>query len=211
MAAIVLYTAAGGDPTIITWPDVGPPYERWTFTAGTALAVAGLIGYGDGSITFEDGRTFPQKTSQGSTFYHCCYELTPYQRPVPLPPEPTSPTPPIIPPPVVIPPAVNSNTFSLDTGATLPTGFVVGTMTATNNPTSWLITAGAGYFAIDNSGVITLTAAGAINLANQTGTAILTVQASNSGGSGSGMAWINYQPAPFVAPSVPTGLTVTPM
>jgi hypothetical protein len=69
MTAVVLYTQAGSDPATITWPDVGPLRERWTFTSGTPLAVADLIGYPrDGSITFAGGRAFPQRTPQGSTF-----------------------------------------------------------------------------------------------------------------------------------------------
>jgi hypothetical protein len=49
-------------------------------------------------------------------------------------------------------------------------------------------------------------------LVHQTGTEILAVQATNAGGSGSGTATINYQPATqTVPPSAPTGLTLTPM
>jgi hypothetical protein len=56
---------------------------------------------------------------------------------------------------------------------------------ATNNPTSWALTAGdsAGYFAI-----ITVTATGASGLA--AGSYTVTIQAINSGGSGSNSATI---------------------
>jgi hypothetical protein len=40
--------------------------ERWIFTAKTLVVMNGR----DGSITFSDGRAFPQKTSQGSSFIH---------------------------------------------------------------------------------------------------------------------------------------------
>jgi len=70
MSAKVLYTKGGSDPTVLVWPDKGPWYERWSFTSGTALVIQGLIGYGDGSITFADGRLFPPVTAQGSTMVH---------------------------------------------------------------------------------------------------------------------------------------------
>lgn len=70
MAAKVLYTKKGNDPTTITWPDAGPPSERFTLTSGTPLVIAGLIGYGDGTFTFPDGRRVPGLTSQGSTLVH---------------------------------------------------------------------------------------------------------------------------------------------
>jgi hypothetical protein len=215
MSALVLYTPAGGDGTRMLWPPSGPEHERWTFVAGTPLAIDELIGYGDASITFEDGRAFPQHTPAGSSFYHCVYEDGPYPRPVALPPEPM-PTPPA-PPPVINPPVVSNATFSLDSGATLSTGQVVGTMAATNSPSGWTITAGnsAGNFAIDTSGAVLVAAAGVMGLHNQTGTAILTVRADNAGGSGLGTATVNYQPATpppvFVPPSAPTGLVATPL
>ena len=72
MGAKILYTKQGSDPATLTWPPSGPPYERWTFTSGTPLNVTALIGYGDGSITFADGRAFvPVPVSnQGSTLVH---------------------------------------------------------------------------------------------------------------------------------------------
>ena len=70
MSAKVLYTKAGSDPTTITWPDSGPPSQRWTFTSGTALVIPDLIGYSETFTTFADGRLFPPLTSQGSTLKH---------------------------------------------------------------------------------------------------------------------------------------------
>ena len=69
MAAKVLYTQKGSDPTTLVWPPAGPPHQRWTFTSGTALVIPELIGYRD-FITFADGRLFPPVTSQGSTLVH---------------------------------------------------------------------------------------------------------------------------------------------
>jgi hypothetical protein len=70
MAAKILYSKGGSDPTTLVWPDKGPWWERWSFTSGTALLIQDLIGYGDGSITFADGRQFPPVTVQGSTLKH---------------------------------------------------------------------------------------------------------------------------------------------
>src|SRR5262245_49811738 len=98
MTALVLYSNRGGDGATILWPDAGRPYERWTFITGVARELDDLIGYGDASITFEDGRVFPQRTPRGSTFYHIVLEQTPYPRPVPPPPEPPPVIPPVIPP-----------------------------------------------------------------------------------------------------------------
>lgn len=70
MAAKVLYTAKGTDPAAITWPQVGPLNERFVLNNGVVAAIPTLIGYGDGSITFPDGRLFPAMSSQGSTFAH---------------------------------------------------------------------------------------------------------------------------------------------
>lgn len=70
MAAKILYTAKGTDPSTILWPAAGPMSERFKFTSGTATVIPQLIGYGDGSITYADGRAFPPVTAQGSTFAH---------------------------------------------------------------------------------------------------------------------------------------------
>lgn len=101
------------------------------------------------------------------------------------------------PPVEALPPVVLNQTFSLsDTGSSWVAGKVVGTMTASRSPTSWAITAGnsAGYFAISNAGVITVTSAGVTGLAGTTGTTSLTVQATNANGSGTGTATINRAP-----------------
>src|SRR5262249_5736265 len=92
-------------------------------------------------------------------------------------------------------PVVTTGTFSFDSGAQLAAGQIIGTMTATHSPTSWAITAGnsATNFAINNTGVITLTANGVTNLSGQAGTVALTVQATNANGSGTGAAIISYQ------------------
>lgn len=70
MAAKLLYTAKGNDPATITWPPIGPPSDQVKVTSGQPLAVAGLIGYGDGTITYPDGRLFPALSLQGSSFVH---------------------------------------------------------------------------------------------------------------------------------------------
>jgi hypothetical protein len=72
-------------------------------------------------------------------------------------------------------PVVSPGNFSLNLPVTA--GEAVGTMTATNSPTAWSIVAGnsGGFYAIDNSGNITITSAGASGLG--AGTSILTVQA----------------------------------
>jgi len=70
MSAKLLYTAKGNDPATITWPAIGPPTDQVQVTSGKPLAVAGLIGYGDGTITYPDGRLFPALSSQGSSFVH---------------------------------------------------------------------------------------------------------------------------------------------
>jgi hypothetical protein len=87
---------------------------------------------------------------------------------------------------------------------------VVGTMTASNSPTSWAITAGdaSNYYDIDNSGQITVTSGGVTALNGETGTSSLTVQATNGDGSDTGTATINYAPA--AAPSaIPLSYTDT--
>lgn len=68
--AKVLYTKKGSDPATITWPSAGPPTEQFKLTDGAAVSIPGLIGYGDGTFTFPDGRLVPPLTAQGSTFVH---------------------------------------------------------------------------------------------------------------------------------------------
>lgn len=70
MTAKVLYTAAGSDPAAITWPQAGPPNEVFNFNSGQITVIQSLLGYGDGTITYADGRRFPAVTPQGSTFIH---------------------------------------------------------------------------------------------------------------------------------------------
>jgi hypothetical protein len=70
MGAKVLYTAKGTDPAVIVWPAVGPASDRFNLISGQVVAIAGLIGYGDGSITYADGRLFPALSAQGSTMVH---------------------------------------------------------------------------------------------------------------------------------------------
>jgi hypothetical protein len=67
MAAKVLYTQKGSDPTTVVWPAQGPNHEKFTLTSGTAQVCPGLISYGDGTITYHDGRALPQVTPAGST------------------------------------------------------------------------------------------------------------------------------------------------
>lgn len=86
---------------------------------------------------------------------------------------------------VPIAPAVSDQSFNITTPAT--SGAQVGIVaTSGGTPTSFSITAGnsAGYFVIDNNGSITVTSAGASGITVQT--YALTVQATNSVGSGSG-------------------------
>lgn len=81
-------------------------------------------------------------------------------------------------------PAIAATNFNL----VLPVsnGQTVGSVTATNSPASFAITAGnaSGFFAISSTGVITITAAGASGITAQTYN--LTVSATNQQGSGSG-------------------------
>jgi hypothetical protein len=81
-------------------------------------------------------------------------------------------------------PVVNNGSFGVIVPASAG---AVGTMSASNNPTSWAITAGnsAGYFSINSAGVISTTAA--IVAGNYS----LTVSATNAAGSGTGTASIN--------------------
>ena len=103
-------------------------------------------------------------------------------------------------------PSVTSSTFNIS--GTLSAGQVVGTTTATNNPTQWAITgpliwSGSGcssncsslsstanYFSINNSGQVTLTSSGAASL--PTGTTTITVEALNGGGFGSASIAVHY-------------------
>jgi hypothetical protein len=70
MAAKVTYTQKGSDPTTIVWPAQGPNHEKFTLVSGTAQVCPGLISYGNGTITYHDGRALPQITAAGSTFIH---------------------------------------------------------------------------------------------------------------------------------------------
>jgi hypothetical protein len=70
MVAKILYTAKGSDPATLLWPLAGPPNERFALTSGQSVVIAGLIGYGDGSATYPDGRLFPSLTTQGSSVVH---------------------------------------------------------------------------------------------------------------------------------------------
>lgn len=65
MAAKVIYTQKGSDPTTILWPAQGANHEKFTLVSGTAQVCAGLIAYGDGTITFADGRALPAITAAG--------------------------------------------------------------------------------------------------------------------------------------------------
>lgn len=70
MPAKVVYTAKGSDPAAILWPPAGPPAERFLLQSGQPAVLPNLIGYGNGTITYPDGRVFPPVSSQGSTFVH---------------------------------------------------------------------------------------------------------------------------------------------
>jgi hypothetical protein len=113
-------------------------------------------------------------------------------------------------------PQVNIATFSLITaGASWFAGTPVGQMTPLNLPASWSITAGnaSGYYAIDNSGNITVTAAGISALGNQTGTSTLICQATNAAGKQRNTVRITYGPTQFptvATTGVPAGTTLTP-
>jgi hypothetical protein len=94
------------------------------------------------------------------------------------------------------PPAVTNAKFSVPLPAT--SGESVGAVSATNTPTSWSITTGnsAGHFAIDSTGNITITSAGASGLVD--GAYNLAVQATNGSGSGSGSATVFATHYPLV-------------
>lgn len=102
------------------------------------------------------------------------------------------------------PPVVTNGSFNITAGAG-----TVGTMSATNSPTSWAITAGnsAGYFSISSAGVITTTAALAA------GSYSLTCRATNSAGNGTGTAAISATQTVSGSPQYPAllnGYTLRP-
>ena len=90
-------------------------------------------------------------------------------------------------PPVVIP--IN---FTLTIAGMVPNQ-TVGTVSARNNPNTWIISSGntAGYFVISYAGVITVTSGGVVGITS--GTYVLTVTATNI--YGSGMAQVNIMAA----------------
>lgn len=109
--------------------------------------------------------------------------------------------------PVVVP-----NTFNLSLPAS--SGDAVGTVATTGGtPASWAITAGnaAGYFAIDNSGAITVTTAGATGITATTYN--LTVRVTNALGSNTGSIGITAAAATSFPNAtntgVPAGTTLT--
>jgi hypothetical protein len=100
----------------------------------------------------------------------------------------------------VPPPVVSPGNFSF--ALPVMSGKLVGTMTATNAPTVWVITAitpsaAAGYFTINNIGQIRVSATGATNITAITYT--LTLRASNTSGPGTGTAQIAVSPPPGVS------------
>lgn len=121
--------------------------------------------------------------------------------------------------------AYKNNTFSFLTaninllvGTASGARNYIGKLSATNNPTSWAISAvspvsAASWFSIDNSGALWLTPAG-VTGANQT-PCVLTVQAANASGSGSGSVALRPLPDATVAGSTGTltsaggGVTLT--
>jgi hypothetical protein len=92
---------------------------------------------------------------------------------------------------------INAGPFIISTPVTL--GQVVGTVTAVGGATAWAIIGGnpGGYYAIDNSGVITITAAGVAGITPGSG-ALLQVQASNAISSATGTASIAVIPAVYL-------------
>lgn len=106
--------------------------------------------------------------------------------------------------PMALAPVVTGQTFSLTTtGGSFVAGEVIGTVTALYEPTSWSITAGdpSGNFAIagsltgDFNATVTVTSTGVSNLGGQTGTATLTVRATNATGNGTATVTVNYSGA----------------
>ncbi len=67
MAAKVIYTQKGSDPTTILWPSQGANRDKFTLTSGTAQTCEGLISHGNGTVTYADGRALPALTPAGST------------------------------------------------------------------------------------------------------------------------------------------------
>jgi hypothetical protein len=67
MAAKVIYTQKGSDPATVVWPAQGPNHEKFTLVSGTAQVIPNLIAYGNGTLTYPDGRALPQLTPAGST------------------------------------------------------------------------------------------------------------------------------------------------
>ena len=112
-------------------------------------------------------------------------------------------------------PVVTDKTFNPSTPAW--SGGTVGTVSATNSPTGWSITAGnsAGDLAISNNGVITFTSQGATDFNGSVAqkSVTLMVQATNTSGLGTGIVNINaYADGSVNAPSgssaqYPTGLS----
>jgi hypothetical protein len=86
--------------------------------------------------------------------------------------------------PIAGAPVVNAATFSISAPTT--NGSAVGTVVASNTPTSWAIASGgAGYYAISSGGVITTTAAGVAGIGP--GTDYLLISAINASGTGQAM------------------------
>jgi hypothetical protein len=83
--------------------------------------------------------------------------------------------------PVTGAPVVNAQTMQNALPMTL--NEIIGTVVASNTPTSWAIASGgAGMYAISNVGVITCTAAGVTGI--NAGTDYLLVSATNASGTG---------------------------
>ena len=115
--------------------------------------------------------------------------------------------------PVVNPasPFVDSNSAGL-----VVAGQAVATLTATNSPTAWAIAGGLGYFAIDNSGDLSITSTGASDIVPTSGGALYTVVVNATNGSGSSpnvsipvtiYSEAGLAGAPIVTPSSPSTTT----